>query len=536
MAEDGPLEPEVLRVIWIASFGSILLNLSTTSINVAIDRLMSDLNAPLSVMQWIVTGYLLALTLVLPSFRWAVERLGTRRLYVGCLLAFTATSTLSALAWSAGSLIAFRVLQGAVGGLLAPLAQALIAQLAGPKRMGRAISLISVPALIAPVLGPVIGGLLIQRLSWRWLFLFNVPLGLAGAWLAHRRLPPGETAARTRLDLVGLGLLSLGIALFTFGVSSFGRPHGAAPASVWVLLALSFALIAAFVLHAARRPTTALLDLRLFKHRIVGSALVTCLIAALGSFGSQLVLPLYYQQIRGASPTRAALLIAPQGIGMLLTLPQVGKLADRYNPGKLVVVGVLTTIAGTWAFMQVTDHTSYALLSASLLVRGAGMGAVGAPALASAYKSLGRDEIPNATTAINVVQRLGAPLGTAIMAVTLQRFSGGTPSAAAFAHTFMVSAALSALALLAARGLVRSNLGLAPQPPANVPQPPANVPQPPANVPQPPANVPQPPANVPQPPANVPQPPANVPQPPANVPQPPANVPQPPAKVPPAKD
>src|SRR5580704_1225421 len=179
---EAPLEGRLLRLILIVTFGPLLLNLSTTTINVAIDKLMLDLRAPLSVVQWIVTGYLLALTLVLPAFRWAVERVGSRRLYVACLLGFTATSALSALAWSAPSLIAFRVLQGAVGGLLAPLTQTLIAELAGAKRMGRAVSIISVPALAAPVLGPVIGGLLIQRLSWRWLFLFNLPLGLWGAW------------------------------------------------------------------------------------------------------------------------------------------------------------------------------------------------------------------------------------------------------------------------------------------------------------------------------------------------------------------
>src|SRR5580692_11151265 len=178
---DAPLEGRLLRLLLIAAFGSVLLNLSSTSINVAIDKLMVDLHAPLSEIQWIVTGYLLALTLVLPSFRWAVERLGSRRLYVACLLAFTATSALCACAWSAPSLIAFRVLQGAVGGLLAPLTQTLIAQLAGPARMGRAVSIISIPVLVSPVLGPVLGGVLIQHLSWRWLFLFNVPLAFGGA-------------------------------------------------------------------------------------------------------------------------------------------------------------------------------------------------------------------------------------------------------------------------------------------------------------------------------------------------------------------
>jgi EmrB/QacA subfamily drug resistance transporter len=460
---DGPLDGPLLRLILIVTFGPLLLNLSSTTVNVAIDRLMVDLHAPLAVVQWIVTGYLLALTLVLPSFRWAVERAGSRRLYVGCLVGFSAASALSAAAWSAGSLIAFRVLQGAIGGLLAPLTQTLIAQLAGPRRMGRAVSIISVPFLVAPVFGPVLGGLLIQRLSWRWLFLFNLPVGLAGAWLAQRRLPAGGTASRAPLDLRGLALLSPGVALFTYGLSALGRARGTLAPAVLLPIALAAALVAAFVVDARRRPRTALLDLDLFRNRAVRAALAICLLGSFGSFGAQLLLPLYFQQVRGASPTQAGLLLAPQGLGMLLTLPQIGRLTDRMDHGKLVVLGVLATLLGTVAFARVTEHSPYALLCAALVVRGAGLGATNTPALAAAYRHLARSEIPNASAALNVVQRLGAPLGTATMAVTLQWFApppGAGSRAAlarAFAHTFTVSAALSALALFAALALIRSN-------------------------------------------------------------------------------
>jgi EmrB/QacA subfamily drug resistance transporter len=456
-AETGALSGELLRVILIASFGSLLLNLSSTTINVAIDKLMTHFQAPLVTMQWIVTGYLLALTLVLPSFRWAVERLGSRRLYVTCLLAFTATSALSACAWSAQSLIAFRVLQGGVGGLLAPLTQTLTAQLAGPKRIGRAIGIISVPVLVSPLLGPLLGGLLISRLSWRWLFLFNAPLGLIGAWLAYRRLPPGTSATRTPFDFVGFGLLSPAVGLFTYSVSALGRAHTLS-AAVCLPLAAAVTLLTIFVLDARRRPDTALIDLRLFRHRAVGAALVAYLLTSFGSFGGQLILPLYYQQVRAETAIGAGLLLAPQGLGMLLTLPQIGKLTDRFDNGKVMVAGVLTTLLGTFAFTQLTDHSSYLLLSLSLVVRGAGLGATSTPALSAAYKYLTRDEIPNATTAINIVQRLGAPLGTATMAMMLQRFSAATAPGAslagAFARTFAVSAGLSALALLAGFALI----------------------------------------------------------------------------------
>jgi EmrB/QacA subfamily drug resistance transporter len=457
---ESSFPPELLRAVLVASFGSLLLNLNTTSINVALGRLMEHFGAPLSTVQWIVTGYLLALALVLPSFRWAVERLGSRRLYVACLLAFTATSTLGACAWSAESLIVFRVLQGAVGGLLTPLAQVLAAQLAGPKRMGRAISVMSMPVLVAPLLGPTLAGFIIQRLSWRWLFLVNVPLGVLGAWLARRHLPPGHSAKRTRLDFVGLFLLSPGIGLFTYAVSRVGHDGSLSRAALGAF-AVAACLIVAFALDAWRRPDTALIDLRLFRHAKFDAALAAYLLTSFGEFGAQLVLPLYYQQVRGASALSTGLLLAPQGLGMLLTLPQAGRLTDRFDNGKIVIGGVLVTLLGTYAFTQASDQSSYVLLSASLVLRGAGLGATAAPAMSAAYRQLSRDEIPNGTTAINIVQRLGAPLGTATMAVTLQWFLARLPAtraplASAFAHTFAVSAALSGLALFAGLVLARN--------------------------------------------------------------------------------
>ena len=459
-SEESAFPPGLLRPVLVATFGSLLLNLNTTSINVALNGLMAYFTAPLATVQWIVTGYLLALALVLPVFRWAVERLGSRRLYVGCLLAFTATSILCGCAGSVRSLILFRVFQGAVGGLLTPLAQTLAAQLAGPKRIGRAISIMSIPVLVAPLLGPTLAGFIIQRLSWRWLFLVNVPPAAIGAWLAQRWLPPGDGLKRTRFDLLGFLLLSPGIGLFTYAVSLVGQDRSLSRATL-ATFGVAAGLIVTFVVYAWRRLDTALIDLRLFKHAKFDAALTVYLLTSVAEFGAQLVLPLYYQQVRGASALSTGLLLAPQGLGMLLTLPQVGRLTDCFDNGKIVIAGVVTTLLGTYAFTQAGAHSSYVLLSASLVLRGAGLGATAAPAVAAAYKHLSAAEIPNGTAAINIVQRLGAPLGTAAMAMTLQwflvRLSKSRASlAGAFAHTFAVSAALSGLALFAGLVLARN--------------------------------------------------------------------------------
>jgi EmrB/QacA subfamily drug resistance transporter len=325
--------------------------------------------------------------------------------------------------------------------------------------MGRAVAIISIPVMSAPLLGPVIGGLLVEHLSWRFLFAFNVPLGLLGVWIAQRKLPEGNVATRSRLDWKGFALISPGIGLFTLAVSSLAHGH-ALSLRVALPLAVAIVLVTLFVVDAKGRPESALIDLRVFRRPAITAALAAYLLASLGAFGAQLVLPLYFEQARGESAFRAGLLLAPQGLGMLLSLPRVGKLTDRWGSGQVMIGGVLATLLGTWAFTTVTDHTSYVLLGAALVVRGAGLGATSAPALAAAYKHLTRDEIPNATAAINIVQRLGAPLGTATWAVMLQRFSASTTDVSrAFAHTFAVGLAISALSLFAGFALLKVSKG-----------------------------------------------------------------------------
>jgi EmrB/QacA subfamily drug resistance transporter len=420
-------------------------------------REMRNLHTTLDVAQWSITGYLLALTLALPMFRWSAERVGMKRLYVLCLVGFSVTSGLSAAAWSIESLIAFRVVQGAVGGLLAPIAQALAAQHAGPQRMGRMVSIVAIPVLVAPLFGPVLGGVLVQKLSWHWIFLVNVPLGLACAALCARLLPPDDPsiARRARLDATGLALLSPGMAILIYGVTSVRHGAGGGAAATAAPFVIAAALIALFVRHARRDPDRALIDLRLFQNRVVTAGLVTYVLAAIVSFGGQLLLPLYLQQVRGESPMSAGLWLAPQGLGMLLTLSSVGRLTDRYDPGKLVIGGVVLTLLGTLVLVWPFEHVPDAVLAAFLVVRGAGLGATNLPGMAAVYRQVPKREVANATAALNIVQRMGAPLGTAIMAVVLQWRLGAAPSRAhAFAETFSASILFSALTVVSAMFLV----------------------------------------------------------------------------------
>ncbi|HVP03250.1 MAG TPA: MFS transporter, partial [Solirubrobacteraceae bacterium] len=248
MSDGTRLTPEVRAVAIVVVIGAIMSILDTTIVNVALDTLSRDLNAPLSTIQWVATGYLLALATVIPLTGWAAERFGPKRVWMSVVTGFVASSALCGLAWNAESLIGFRVLQGLAGGMVMPVGMITLAQAAGPKHMGRVMSVVGVPMLLAPVFGPVIGGLLITNLSWRWIFFVNLPVGIAGLLLAARLLPseraPGRSGAR--LDLVGLALLSPGIAAVVYGLSEVASTGSVTGVNVWLPILAGSGLVDAF--------------------------------------------------------------------------------------------------------------------------------------------------------------------------------------------------------------------------------------------------------------------------------------------------
>src|ERR1700731_1546103 len=245
--ESDRLEPGIWKIIAVTWAGAFMAQVSTTMVNVSLSSLGTELHASLSAIQWVTSGYLLALALMLPLTGWLVERVGAKALYLWCFSAFTLASALCGIAWSANALIVFRILQGMSGGLMAPMAQMMIARAAG-KHMARVMGYAAVPILLAPLLGPVIAGAILQFASWRWLFLVNLPVGALAIVLAVLFLPRDHEELRPRdLDLVGLMLLSPGLVLFLYGSDHLGERSGLGS------LLVSLALLAAFFITATRK-------------------------------------------------------------------------------------------------------------------------------------------------------------------------------------------------------------------------------------------------------------------------------------------
>ena len=433
--------------------GSFLSQLDATVINVSLSSLAAELHTGLTVIQWVTSGYLIALALMLPLNGWLVERMGAKRLYLICFSGFTLTSALCALSWSANSLIGFRVLQGISGGLMAPMAQLIMARAAG-RHMVRVVGYAAVPTLLGPILGPVIAGAILQHASWRWLFLINLPIGILAIALAWLFIPHDHetTISGRELDLIGLLLLSPGLVLFLYGSDHLNESGGVAA------LLLSVFLLAAFFRKALRDGPRALIDLELFRNRAFSASSITQFATNGLSFAGQMLIPLYLLRIAGKSPSATGWLMAPMGLGMMVTYPSLGRLTERFGIRVTSAVGAFVALIGTLPFLYLSSrHFSIAILAVALLVRGAGTSAVGAPSISAAYRSVKKGELPMATTALNVVQRLGGPTLTTVCATFLGWRLAVVPSQASRASAFTLSFGLlcgfHALLVLAAARL-----------------------------------------------------------------------------------
>lgn len=470
---DPLLTPEILALAAVVILGAIMTILDATIVNVALPTLGRDFHASVTTIQWVPTIYLLAFASVIPLTGWTSERFGAKTVWLASLGAFMLGSLLAGLAPSIGALIAFRILQGLGGGMIMPLGQTILARAAGPQRLGRVMSIVGVPMFLAPIFGPVIGGALIGTASWRWIFLVNLPVGALALALALWLLPSAPRRPTERLDTLGLGLLAGGIVLFVYGLAAIGSSGTVSDPTALAAMVAGVALAAGFWRHALR-VSNPLIDVRLFTQRGFATAAIATLVLGVPLFGAMLLLPLYFQIVRGQSPLETGILLIPQGLGAAVAMPIAGMLTDKIGARQVVLAAIGLALAGVAGYTQVTTTTPFWLLAAALFVMGAGLGSIFTPLMAVAFRGLTHQAMPRATSAINVIQRLAGSLGTALLAVVLQRsiaanlpgFHGGltlasalatidpvrtTPALAhAFGTTFWVAFGLAALALIPA--------------------------------------------------------------------------------------
>ncbi|WP_370894395.1 DHA2 family efflux MFS transporter permease subunit [Janibacter sp. GXQ6167] len=418
LPHDDRLDRRVLLVAGVVVLGSIMSILDMTVVGVAQNTFMSTWDTTPATAAWTITGYTLALAAVIPATGWAADRFGTKRLYLTAVALFTIGSLLCAVAWSIESLIAFRVLQGLGGGMLMPLGMTILTKAAGPERIGRVMAVLGIPMLLGPILGPILGGWLIEIASWHWIFLINLPIGIGAIIYAALVLPKDTEHPSESFDLLGFALLSPGLALFLYGVSSIPEEGSFTASGVIVPVVIGAILQMAFVWHALRKDHP-LIDLRLFKNLNLTVAILTLVVFAVAFFGSMLLYAQYFIGVRGETTLMAGLLLAPQGIGAMVTMPIAGALTDKKGPGWFVLSGIVLILLGMAPFTQVTPDTSYLLLCGALFVQGLGMGMTMMPVMTAALRTLQEHEVARGSTLTNITQQVAASIGTAVVSVVL---------------------------------------------------------------------------------------------------------------------
>jgi len=443
-----------LSVTTIGSFMSIL---DSTIVNVALPNILRDFGAELETGQLVLTVYLLALAVVIPLSGYLAGRVGIKRLYIVTLLFFTAGSALCGLAWNLPSLILFRAIQGLGGGMLQPLGMAMVFTMITPLERGRFMGMLGLPMLLAPLLGPTLGGYLAQYVSWRMIFLINLPIGVGNLFLAWTLLKEQPRREGLRFDGLGFLLALCAFPSLLLALSEGGQLGWTSPGTL-ALLAAGVAALVAFVLVELRRRQP-LLQVRLFERPMFALAMSINFVTQFSLFGIQFLLPLLLQQARGLGAAATGLMLFPSGITSFIAMNVSGRIYNRVGPKRLALSGLAVLFVTTGLLGRTTEHTSLFAIAFLASLRGIAMGLCMMPVQTAAYNTVPQEEMAHATALSNVLFRIFGSAGTAILTATLvvSLHLQGAPAGAtvtsgtapihllenAFDHAFLLMAAVT---------------------------------------------------------------------------------------------
>lgn len=424
MAKDKLKEPELPREIliaaWAIALGAIAPMLDTTMVNIAIDNLSKDFNTTLDTIQWSVTGYVLALAIAVPVSGWLMNKCNGKKIFVGAVIAFGVISVLAGVSWDISSFIFFRLLQGFSAGIITTLMSTLLVQTAGPENVGKVMAIVSTPMILGPILGPVIGGFIVHGASWHWIFFINVFIVLIAAPLMIKKIPDFEPFDKgSTLDVFGIIDLSFMSAALIYGITK-AADHASfnnRKTILWVGIGLALAVIY-FVYNRVRKNQT-VLPMNLFARKSFAASSIGLFLANIAVMGPMLILPLYFQNFRHFTAIEAALALIPQGVGMLVTRPMIGKMIDKIGAKYVVMVSLALSLIGSIPLIFITDRTSMIWISIVLFIRGTSFGGIMLPLTSDAYTGLDSTQFPKASVGINMIENLGSSFGSAVIATVV---------------------------------------------------------------------------------------------------------------------
>jgi DHA2 family multidrug resistance protein len=398
--------------------GSFMVMLDTTIVNIALPRITVVFGATVDQSQLVLTAYMLALAVVMPAAGYLTDTFGTKRIYLLVTALFTASSALCGIAWDINSLVLFRVIQGLGGGMLMPLGMTILYKTVPPHKRGTVMGVFGIPIMLAPVLGPTVGGYLVEYVDWRTIFTLNIPVGIAGFSLALLMLRETEIVAKSVLDVPGLILSAVGFGSLLLGLSR-GASDGWGSFHIVVYIFVGLSCLLLWVIVELHTPQP-LVDLSVLRNPTYALSTIISFITTVAMFSSMFMLPLFLQNLRGLGAMESGLLTFPQALGSAVTAPISGKLFDRIGPRPLIVTGVLVVAYTTWRLSFLNLATNDTELRLLLTMRGFGMGMMMMPAMTAGMNTVPPPLVARASSLTNVLRQLFGSFGTAAFATFLQ--------------------------------------------------------------------------------------------------------------------
>ncbi len=412
------LPKETLAAAWAIALGAIAPMLDSTMVNIAIDTLIKDFNTTLDIVQWGVTGYVLALAIAVPVSVWLMNKFNGKKVFIGSIIAFGVISVFIGISRGIFSFIFFRLLQGFSAGIITTLMMTLLVKTAGQDKLGRVMAIVSTPMIFGPILGPVIGGFIVQGASWHWIFFINVFFVLIAAPLMMKYIPDFEPFNKdSKLDVFGIINLSLISVSLIYGITK-AADHASFSNNktiLWVCIGLMLTVV--YLLYNRIRKNQTVLPVDLFRHKTFLASGTGLFLANIAIMGPMLLLPLYFINIHDFTPIQASLALIPQGIGMLITRPLIGKMIDRIGAKFVVMVCLVISLIGSVPLIFITEETGMIWISVILFIRGMSVGGIMLPLTSDAYTGLDSKQLTQAGVGINMIENLGSSFGTAAIAI-----------------------------------------------------------------------------------------------------------------------
>jgi DHA2 family multidrug resistance protein len=410
-------------------FATFMEVLDTTVVNVSLPHIAGSLSATIDEATWALTSYLVANAIILPMTGWLASRFGRKNLLMLSVVGFTAASFLCGLAPTLGTLIAFRILQGATGGALQPLSQAVLLEAFAPQDRGKAMGFWALGIVVAPILGPVLGGWLTDNYSWRWVFYINIPVGITSIIMTKLYIfdPPYLRAQSRKIDYWGIGMLAVGIGALQFVLDKGQEDDWFSSRTIVILSVIAVVTLVSLVIHELTTDDP-VVDLRVFKIRTYAVGVFLMTVVGFVLYGSMVLLPIMLQTALGYPPLQAGIAMAPRGIGSFFMMPITGLMTGKFDPRKLLTFGLIVG-GSTLLWLSVLNlQAGYWDIFWPQLIQGVGMSLLFVPLTTVSMDPIPRERMGNATSLFNLMRNIGGSVGIAVTGTMLSRNNQATTS------------------------------------------------------------------------------------------------------------